>query len=115
MTSNPITPDQFESFFRALHEESPDKPKAPFLWQSRLAEQVCAGDWPRTLALPTASGKTACIDIAVFALACQARRDPAERTAPRRIFFVVDRRVIVDQAYARARKIAKRLRDGEGA
>ncbi len=60
------------------------------------------GDWPR-IGLPTASGKTALIDIAVYALAMGA---PG---AARRIFFVVDRRVIVDEAAERAAKIAKKL------
>ena len=89
----------------------------PFAWQQELAERVCGhtdglADWPEAIALPTASGKTACVDIAVFALANQASRMARGEviTAPRRIFFVVDRRVIVDQAYERAREIAKKLR-----
>ena len=58
----------------------------------------------RSDCLPTASGKTACLDIAVFVLAVQADRLRVNQriTAPRRIFFVVDRRVIVDEAYERA-------------
>jgi CRISPR-associated endonuclease/helicase Cas3 len=59
--------------------------------------------------LPTAAGKTACIDIAVFALACQAIH--AKRTAPRRIFFVVDRRVVVDQAHLHASSLAQSLKE----
>lgn len=106
MTS--LRPDQFASFFRALNGYE------PFPWQERLARQVAEGDWPVCLALPTASGKTACIDIAVFALACQSGRPPAERTAARRIFFVVDRRVIVDEAFERARRVAHRLRTSVG-
>ena len=81
----------------------------PFPWQRRLAEQVCAGAWPRVIALPTASGKTAVIDIAVFALACQAGQAEHTRTAARRIFFVVDRRVIVAEAFERAQQLAQRL------
>lgn len=102
---NPPRPEQFPEFFAALHHQP------PYAWQRTLAERACRGDWPRALALPTASGKTACIDVAVFALACQAALPPAERTAPRRILFVVDRRVIVDQAFERAKQIAARLRD----
>ncbi len=101
-----LAPAQFSDFFRAVDGNE------PFPWQKRLAEQVCSGSWPTALALPTASGKTACLDIAVFALACQASLPAAERTAPRRIVFVVDRRVIVDEAFDRARRIAQRLRTG---
>ncbi|MFO0825916.1 MAG: hypothetical protein U0792_22825 [Gemmataceae bacterium] len=92
------TPDQFDAFYEAVHGY------APFPWQSRLAKRVCAGDWPRAIALPTAAGKTACIDIAVFSLACQVKdiRQP-------RIFFVVDRRIVVDQAHDHAKNLAGML------
>lgn len=104
----------FTEFFRAVYDYD------PFPWQARLAARVCGvGEaspkegkstaWPRCIALPTASGKTACIDIAVFALACQASLPPQERTAPRRIFFVVDRRVVVDQAYDHGKDLAEKL------
>jgi CRISPR-associated endonuclease/helicase Cas3 len=100
------TPEQFAEFFRAVYE------KEPFPWQRRLAARVCdpARGWPRAIALPTAAGKTGCIDIAVFALACR-REGPRQ---PRRIFFVVDRRVVVDQAWMHATKLAEVLRDARG-
>ena len=55
------------------------------------------------------------MDIAVFALAAQAARlNTGEAiTAPRRIFFVVDRRVIVDEAYNRAQRLRDKLRDAQ--
>ncbi|MDE2507549.1 MAG: type I-U CRISPR-associated helicase/endonuclease Cas3, partial [Planctomycetota bacterium] len=59
------------------------------------------------------SGKTACIDIAIFALACQAARVVADRTAPRRIFFCVNRRVIVDEAHQRSLEIAGKLNEAK--
>ena len=104
----PVLPHQFVDFFRAVDGNQ------PFPWQERLAARVCAGSWPKALALPTASGKTACLDIAIFALACQATLPAAERIAPRRIAFVVDRRVIVDEAFDRARRIARYLRTASG-
>ncbi|MGH7822955.1 MAG: hypothetical protein ACREQ9_24625, partial [Candidatus Binatia bacterium] len=42
-------------------------------------------------------------------LVAQADRATAERTAPRRIWFVVDRRIVVDEAFARAETIARKL------
>ena len=99
---NNLTASRFAEFFRALNGSHD-----PFPWQQRLAERVCSGHWPKVIALPTAAGKTACIDIALFALACQAEQ--LNRSAPRRIFFVVDRRIIVDQAFDHAKEIAERL------
>ncbi len=106
----------FAAFFIALHGVD------PFPWQRRLLDDLVSAkwldaeinpqQWPAAMALPTASGKTACIDIALFHLALQADSShfpPEERTAPRRIFFCVDRRVIVDEAYDRARRIAAKL------
>ena len=93
----------FADFFRDLW----GKEKSPFPWQEMLAERAAAGHWPDSIDLPTASGKTACLDIAVYALAAQAS-DPNRRNA-RRIWFVVDRRIVVDEAFERAEKIAKAL------
>lgn len=98
-----MTYTDFPAFFRALWNYD------PFPWQASLAERACAGEWPDYLAVPTGSGKTACIDIAVFTLAVQAALPPEHRTMGRRIFFIVNRRVIVDEAYERACAIAERL------
>ncbi len=119
-----LSPDDFPAFFGELHRSSDGRPLEPFPWQTRVAERVARHGWgdPRDedaanetegrtdwLALPTAAGKTACLDIAVFALACHADREPTERTVPRRIFFVVDRRLIVDAAFRRASELADAL------
>ncbi|MEX0742651.1 MAG: DEAD/DEAH box helicase family protein, partial [Phycisphaeraceae bacterium] len=103
-----LTIAEFDAYFEALHGH------AAYPWQKRLAAQAVAGKWPGAIDLPTGSGKTACIDIAVFALACQASLPVEQRTAPRRIFFCVNRRVIVDEAYTRARSIAKTILEAEG-
>lgn len=95
--------EQFDEFFHAINGY------APFPWQSRLAHLVYAKGWPDCIDLPTASGKTACTDIAVFVLACQAERSNNKRTVGRRIFFTVNRRVIVDEAFIRAKKLAEAL------
>ncbi len=125
-----LNAEDFEEFFCAAWGNS------PFAWQRTLTERVLekasvpVGDrstytssngniikscWPEAIALPTASGKTACIDIAVFALAAQASRLGSKEiiTAPRRVFFVVDRRVIVDEAYERAKQLDKKLKNAK--
>ncbi len=107
---NALAPDHFGEFFNAIYGYK------PFPWQARLAHRVASAQpgepcWPEALALPTAGGKTACIDIAIFALACQSEIQTERRTAPRRVFFVVDRRVIVDATFERASDLATKLRD----
>jgi len=94
---------EYTDFFHALWSHD------PFPWQRMLAERLVDREWPRVLDLPTASGKTACMDAAIYALAVQAGKPVWERTAPRRIWFVVDRRIVVDEAFVRAQLIADKL------
>jgi len=108
----------FEEYFEALWSEPGKERRTPFAWQTAMVKRVMENPdspWPESIQLPTASGKTACIDIAVFALAAQANHldSGAMLNAPRRIFFVVDRRVIVDEAFERARILAKKLKNAE--
>jgi len=97
-----LTAEQFDDFFNAVHSF------APYPWQSRLARQVLEADWPDVIDLPTGVGKTAVLDIAVFALAAR----PA--VSPRRIVFVIDRRIVVDQVYKHAEGISKALSEASG-
>lgn len=91
--------DDFPAFFLAVYGH------APFKWQVRLADEVYrTGRWPDLLDLPTGAGKTATMDVAVFV---RALRDDQ----PRRVVFVVDRRVIVHQAYRRAGVLSRALAD----
>jgi len=99
-----LTPDDFPAFFEEVHGYK------PFPWQTMLAERVIARGWPEGVALPTASGKTACVDVAVFALALASDAAVAA-PPPRRIFFVVDRRIVVDEAYERSRRVEEALHD----
>ncbi len=95
-----LTAAEFRDFYVVLNGYD------PFPWQQRLATSVCEGDWPKGLDLPTATGKTSCIDIALFAMALRGR-------GPRRIFYVVDRRIVVDQAFDHMREIAAKLREAK--
>lgn len=103
-----LSPDHFPAFFQEVYGYE------PFPWQTRLLQLVAeTGGWPAVLDLPTGSGKTAAIDVAVFHLALEADRG-SERRAPVRIAFVVDRRLVVDDAFTRAKTLAKKLLEGEG-
>ena len=128
MSPTELQATDFPDFFAALWGAD----KTPFAWQQELANrilknipdeeedkhtcpasdrQISEAPWPDAIALPTASGKTACMDIALFSLASQAGRmlNRQVLTAPRRIFFVVDRRVVVDEAHIRAKNLAVKL------
>ncbi len=97
-----LTADDFADFFRDAHDCE------PFPWQRRLtAEVLDQRAWPKVIDLPTGTGKTAVLDTAVFAMAAR------PEIFPRRIVFVVDRRIVVDQVYERARRIRERLETGK--
>ena len=98
-----LTAADFALFFQAIHGH------APFPWQQALVDRLDREErWPDVLDLPTGAGKTAALDVAVFHLAL---RSDAPTTAALRIVLVVDRRLVVDDAYERARKIANALTD----
>ena len=99
----------FDEFYRAMNG------REPFPWQSRLADEVAAKEmWP-PVGVQTGLGKTACLDIAVWWLASQADRPPADRTAPTRIWWVVNRRLLVDSTAEHAEKMAALLQDASEA
>ena len=99
-----MSPEDFDIFYYAVHGYE------PFRWQSILARQVAReARWPEVLKLPTGSGKTSVIDIAVFHLALEADLPAADRKARLRTFFVVDRRIVVDEAEEHARKLSDAL------
>jgi CRISPR-associated endonuclease/helicase Cas3 len=75
-------------------------------WQRRLFDQLCAGKLPQAVDIPTGLGKTSVMAIWLIARAMGAE-------LPRRLVYVVDRRVVVDQATAEAEKIAAALRPGQ--
>ena len=97
-----LTAEDFREFFSDVHGQ------VPFPWQERLTRQVLSdGQWPEVIDLPTGTGKTSVLDTAVFALAARPDR------FPRRVVFVIDRRIVVDQVYQRAERIRERLAEAD--
>ena len=93
----------FTRFFELCHDEG------PYLWQQRLADEVLTDKrWPQALDLPTGSGKTSAIDIALYALA-SAAHDGEFGIFPRRIVFIADRRVLVDQAWRHGERLLEQI------
>jgi CRISPR-associated endonuclease/helicase Cas3 len=94
----------FGEFYGALWD------REPFPWQARLAHELANGSrWPREIGVPTGLGKTSCLEIAIWWLASQADLPAMERSAPTRIWWVVNRRLLVDATWQHAEHIAARL------
>ncbi|HWF20831.1 MAG TPA: type I-U CRISPR-associated helicase/endonuclease Cas3 [Acidimicrobiales bacterium] len=91
---------EFVDFFAEVHGVR------PFPWQNDLVTHVERhGAWPEVIDAPTGLGKTALLDIAVFVAARSERGGPGRR----RTFFIVDRRIVVDEAYMRACQLSSAL------
>lgn len=120
MSDDLFAPEAFDEFYFAVHD------RKPFAWQTRLASHVCRtrskkdteDPWPMALDVPTGAGKTSAIDVAIFHLAREVARVEASpsgtpRVAALRIFFVVDRRLVVDDAFRHAQKLARKLKGAQ--
>ena len=91
-----MTFDSFFHEFKGVH---------PFPFQSRLCSEVMkSGHWPPSIEAPTASGKTDAVLLTfVYTLAF------SEHKTPRRFFYVVDRRPVVDEGFFKAQALANFL------
>lgn len=100
---------QFADFFGAVRPG-----QLPFAWQERLLDHLLStGSWPQRIAAPTGAGKTAVIDVHVFA--CALMGWGSCRRVPRRLSVVVDRRFVVDSHDEHARhlrEVLSRAADG---
>lgn len=104
-----ISQPSFDAFYRALHG------RPPFPWQARLARRLDGGEgWPTEIGVPTGLGKTACLDIAIWWLASQADQPADARTAPTRIWWLVNRRLLVDSTTDHAQRVAAELAAASG-
>lgn len=78
----------------------------PFPWQAALAERIAASDWPEALTPPTGSGKTGVIDVWLWARL-------QGHAVPRRLVYVIDRRLVVDGVAQYAEALAASLPEAE--
>lgn len=90
----------FATFFAAVHTGLD-----PLPWQARLADTVVTSGWPTEIGVPTGLGKTATIDIAVWALGAQANLAADQRRLPTRMWYVVNRRLLVDAAHDHGQRL----------
>ena len=92
-----LSPEMFPEFYYYVFGYE------PFPWQTRLLNEVLRDNrWPSIISVPTGAGKTSVIEIAVYALACGAH-------VPRKTVLVVDRRLVVDAAFERAKVLRNAL------
>ena len=80
-----LQPTDFAETFKVLTGH------APFPWQARLFEMFSIGDLPSAVDIPTGLGKTSVMAIWLLARAAGA-------PLPRRFFYVVNNRAVVDHA-----------------
>lgn len=74
----------------------------PYPWQRRLYARLVAGAVPGTVDVPTGCGKTACVLLVLLA-------GLRNRSLPRRVVHIVDRRALVDQSADAVRGWVERM------
>ncbi|MDQ2844280.1 MAG: type I-U CRISPR-associated helicase/endonuclease Cas3 [Acidobacteriota bacterium] len=94
--------DFFQASFSALTSN------APYRWQEKLFLQFVSGEWPESVDLPTGAGKTAVLYIWVLALVWSLKT--GRHHIPRRLVWVVNRRVVVDQVTAEVENLLETLK-----
>ncbi|MFW6034323.1 MAG: type I-U CRISPR-associated helicase/endonuclease Cas3, partial [bacterium] len=91
-----LVPERFPEFFEQVTNHQ------PFAWQTSLVARLLESRPPDVIDVPTGFGKTSVVHCWAYALA-------AGRDLPRRLCFVVDRRVVVDATYDDACELAEAL------
>src|SRR6516165_9813245 len=81
----------------------------PFPWQEALFELFNRGIVPRRCDIPTGLGKTSVIQIWLLAFSRSLSLDSGLAMLPRRLVYIVDRRVVVDQATDEAERMVSNL------
>ncbi len=107
LAANTERTDLFAKRFMALTGN------APFPWQESLFLRFLSKGFPADVSLPTGTGKTSIMTIWLLALAEKLSVNPKQNEIPRRLIWVVNRRVVVDQATNEAEQLRSRL--GESA
>jgi CRISPR-associated endonuclease/helicase Cas3 len=81
----------------------------PFPWQEALFLSFRLGMLPRRCDIPTGLGKTSVIHIWLLALSRSLSEGNGSAALPRRLVYIVDRRVVVDQATDEAERMLSKL------
>lgn len=109
-SQNVVLPAESEQFFGRLFPLLSGIESGAYHWQEQLFLEFVAGSYPPRVCVPTGLGKTSVMDVWLLALAWEATQR-VKRTVPTRLVWVVDRRVVVDQATAEAESLERKLAD----
>lgn len=82
---------------------------APYPWQEQLFLQIVNGSWPASVPAPTGSGKTAVMYVWALAYAWSRIHPESKLSVPRRLVWVVNNRVVVDQSTDEAKRLSESL------
>jgi len=97
-------------FFRKHFPELSGIPGGAYHWQEELFNAFVKGIPPMMhVCLPTGLGKTSVMHVWLLALVWEAVHRPQKRMVATRLVWVVDRRVVVDQATTEAERIVNRI------
>ncbi|MBI3278434.1 MAG: type I-U CRISPR-associated helicase/endonuclease Cas3 [Acidobacteria bacterium] len=99
----------FELNYTALREQPSMK------WMGRLFTQLTDGRHPSLVDLPTGAGKTDVTVVWILALAWYGLDSRSRKPVPRRLVWVVNRRVLVQQVFRLADELEAKLAAGNGA
>lgn len=69
----------------------------PMKWMERMFDDITSGRYPRLVDLPTGAGKTELVVVWLLALAWFGMKRKESQVVPRRLVWVVNRRVLVQQ------------------
>jgi CRISPR-associated endonuclease/helicase Cas3 len=102
--------DFFTQSYEALRA-----PYTPMKWMERMFAEIIGGK-PRSLVdLPTGTGKTELVIIWLLALAWYGRDQTKHKPVPRRLVWIVNRRVLVQQVFRIANDLRTKLNSNESA
>jgi CRISPR-associated endonuclease/helicase Cas3 len=98
----------FESNYPRLRVAD-GRPQTPMKWMGRLFENIVADRHPRLMDLLTGAGKTELVVIWLLGLAWYGKGGALSSAVPRRLVWVVNRRVLVQQVFELARELRQKL------
>ncbi len=103
--------DNAPQFFVEIYKSLRGFP--PMLWMKRMFSEIIEGKPPSLVDLPTGAGKTDLIVIWLIALGWYGKHRQSAEPIPRRMVWVVNRRVLVQQVFRIAAELLTKVRESD--